>query len=59
MGWAEEPERLRGWLLKRYQVEDVRFLTPSQAGMCIDALKAMQAGGRAERKEAEREVRDG
>lgn len=59
MGWAEEPERLRGWLRKRYQVENVRFLTPQQAGMCIDALKSMQAGGRMERKDVEREVRDG
>lgn len=58
MGWADEPERLRGWLRKMYNVDDVRFLTPGQAGKCIDVLKSMHDGGRAERK-AEREVRDG
>lgn len=50
MGWSDQPERLRGYLRRVCGVEDVRFLTPQQAGKVIDGLKAMQAGGRAERK---------
>lgn len=56
MGWADQPERLRGWLRRYCGAEDIRFLTPEQAGKAIDGLKAMLAGGRAERK---REVLDG
>lgn len=59
MGWADDPERLRGWLHKCYNVDDVRFLTPQQAGRCIDALRAMQDGGRAERRAPGKKGADG
>ena len=52
LGWADQPERLRGWLKKMYGVDDVRFLTPPQASRAIDGLTAMQKGGRAERRRA-------
>lgn len=51
LGWAEEPRRLRGFLEKRWGVSDVRFLTLRQAGQVIEAMKAMEKGGRSERRE--------
>ena len=50
MGWMDDPRRLRGFVEKQYHVSDIRFLTPAQAGLCIEALKAIQAGGRGERR---------
>lgn len=50
MGWADQPERLRGYLRRCSGAEDVRFLTPQQASRVIDGLKAMRDGGRVERK---------
>lgn len=50
MGWYDQPERLRGYLRRVCGAEDVRFLTPQQASKVIDGLKAMLAGGRAERR---------
>ena len=52
MGWADDPKRLRGFLERIAHVSDVRFLDPQQAGVVIEALKAIDAGGRAERKKA-------
>lgn len=50
MGWADQPERLRGYLRRMCGADDVRFLTPQQASRVIDGLKAMRDGGRAERR---------
>ncbi len=50
MGWADQPERLRGYLRRMCGAEELRFLTPQQASCVIDGLKAMRDGGRAERK---------
>lgn len=46
MGWDNDPARLRGFLEKRAGVSDVRFLTLKGANHVIEALKAMQKGGR-------------
>lgn len=51
MGWAEEPGRLRAFLEAKAGVSDVRFLDVPGAGRIIEAMKAMLAGGRAERKQ--------
>ena len=53
MGWSADPKRLRGFLEKRIGVSDVRFLSMKQAFVIIEAMKAMQAGGRAERQRKE------
>ncbi|MDO5300108.1 MAG: DUF1018 domain-containing protein [Clostridia bacterium] len=50
MGWADQPERLRGYIRRMCGADDVRFLTPQQASCVIDGLKAMRDGGRAERR---------
>lgn len=50
LGWNDQPERLRGFVRRMCRVDDVRFLNPDQASRVIEALKAMQKGGRAERK---------
>lgn len=50
LGWAEDPNRLRGWILSRYGVERLEWLNSDQAILCIEALKGMLAGGRGERK---------
>lgn len=50
MGWADQPERLRGYLRRMCDADDVRFLSPQQASKVINGLKAMQAGGRSERR---------
>ena len=52
MGWMDNPRRLRSFLEVRYKVSDVRFLSHEQAGLVIEALKAMEKGGRAERSVA-------
>lgn len=48
MGWAGEPARLRGFLEAKAGVSDVRFLSIDAARRIIEALKAIQKGGRAE-----------
>lgn len=50
MGWMDDPNRLRGFIEKMAGVSDVRFLTSDKAGVCIEALKHMRDGGRAERR---------
>lgn len=50
MGWAGEPSRLRGFLEAKAGVSDVRFLSIDSARRIIEALKAIQKGGRAERR---------
>lgn len=52
MGWMENEKRLRAFLEARYRVSDVRFLSHEQAGLVIEALKAMEKGGRSERRVA-------
>lgn len=49
LGW-DDPLRLRGWLKSRWGTEMPEWLTSYQARECIEAMKAMLAGGRAERK---------
>ena len=49
MGWAGDPTRLRGFLEAKAGVSDVRFLSIDSARRIIEALKAIQKGGRAER----------
>lgn len=51
MGWLGEPARLRGFLEAKAGVSDVKFLTTDAARKIIEALKAMQKGGRSERRE--------
>ena len=50
MGWAGEPSRLRGFLEAKAGVSDVKFLSIDGARRMIEALKAIQKGGRAERR---------
>lgn len=50
LGW-DDPRRLSGWLLSRWRVERPEWMTSYQARECIEAMKAMLAGGRTERKE--------
>jgi hypothetical protein len=50
MGWADDPQRLRGFLKARFGVSDLSFLPYEKVGPVIEALKAIQAGGRAERR---------
>lgn len=53
LGWSRDPKRLRGFLEKLAGVSDARFLTIKQAGRVIEAMKAMDAGGRGERRREE------
>lgn len=51
MGWLDEGyDRIKGFVRSRYGVEVIDWMTPEQGRQCIEALKAMAAGGRAERK---------
>lgn len=50
MGWTGEPARLRGFLETKAGVSDVKFLDIDGARRMIEALKAIQKGGRAERR---------
>ncbi len=53
LGWPvakENRQRLNGFLRERYSVEHIDWLDPEQARQCIEALKAMLAGNRGERK---------
>lgn len=56
LGWAGEPARLRGMVQRVAGVDDVKFCTIAQAGKIIEALKAMQRGGRGARKEEANEL---
>lgn len=51
MGWSGDPSRLRGFLEKKAHVSDVRFLNIDTARWIIEAMKKMQEGGRAERRQ--------
>lgn len=50
MEWSADPKRLRGFCQRMAGVADVRFLSPAQARIIIEALKRMQIEGRAERR---------
>lgn len=50
MGWLGEPARLRGFLEAKTGVSDVKFLSIDSARRIIEALKAIQKGGRTERR---------
>lgn len=50
LGWAEDAQRLRGFMEKRYGVSSPFFMTDVDARNCIEAMKAMLAGGRGERR---------
>ena len=53
LGWPIERQnrqRLNGFLREQYGVEHIDWLDPEDAVKCIEALKAMVAGGRKERK---------
>lgn len=52
LGWGDEPRRLRAFLESQYGVSHPSFLDRSRTNSCIAALKAMEAGGRGERKGA-------
>lgn len=54
LGW-DDPARLRSFLEKRYGVSHPGFLDDTKASNCIEAMKAMQKGGRAERRSHARE----
>lgn len=49
LGWADEPERLMGWLRSRWGVDRPEWLNSYQARACIEGMKAMAVGGRGER----------
>lgn len=59
LGWADDPHRLTAWLEKRYDVSHPRFLDEQSTRNCIEAMKAMLAGGRGERKGGRRGKVDG
>lgn len=50
LGWNDNPQRLRAFLEKRFGCSDMKFLPANKVSACINALKAIQAGGRGERK---------
>lgn len=50
MGWSEEPKRLTAFLEKQYGISHPAFLDKQSTNSCIAALKAMEAGGRGERR---------
>lgn len=50
LGWSKQPDRLRGWLRSRWEVELPGWLNSYQARECIEGMKAMLKGGRSERK---------
>lgn len=51
LGWSGDPRRLTGFLEKRFGTSHPAWLTERDARNCIEAMKAMVAGGRGERKE--------
>ena len=59
LGWSDDPARLRGFIEKRYNVSHPRFLDDTKSRNCIEAMKAMLAGGRSERKGRKNEQLDG
>ena len=59
LGWGDDPQRLTAWLEKRYHASHPRFLDEKSARNCIEAMKAMLAGGRGERKGGRRGEVDG
>lgn len=52
LGWLEDGSRVRlnGFLRARMGVEQLDWLTPEKAVQATEAMKAMVAGGRGERK---------
>ena len=53
LGWLEDGSRVRlnGFLRARMGVEQLDWLTPEKAVQATEAMKAMVAGGRGERKQ--------
>lgn len=41
LGWSGEPARLKGYLKKRFGVENIRWMTSQQAWKAIEGLKKM------------------
>lgn len=50
LGWSDE--RLKAFIEKRFGISHPRFLDDKTARKVIEALKAMLAGGRGERRQA-------
>lgn len=51
LGWLDNGyDRIRGFAKAQYGVDVIDWLTPDQGRCCIEALKAILAGKRAERK---------
>ena len=51
LGWLDSGyDRIKGFVRAQYQVDVIDWMTPEQGRKCIEALKAMLSGGRAERK---------
>ena len=50
LGWTDE--RLNAFIEKRFKISHTRFLDDKTARKVIEALKAMLAGGRGERRQA-------
>ena len=59
LGWSDDPRRLRSFLEKRYHVSHPTFLDEKSTRNCIEAMKAMVAGGRGERKGGHNGAMDG
>lgn len=57
LGWVDDKgavdlARLEGFVRVRFKIDHLNWVTMAQAGRIIEALKAMEAGGRGERKAA-------
>lgn len=51
LGWLENGyDRIKGFVKSQYGVEVIDWMTPDQGRKCIEALKAILKGGRAERE---------
>jgi len=54
LGWVKNGEidkdRLNGFVRSQYSVDHIDWMEPDAARNCIEAMKAMLAGGRKERK---------
>lgn len=58
MGWTRDAVRLRSFLERKAGVSDVKFLKIDDARRIIEALKAIQKGGRAERRRADERLEE-
>lgn len=54
LGWLKDDkidmDRVNGFIRNQYGVDHIDWIDPEDARKCIEALKAMVAGGRTERK---------